>query len=127
MKTVFINIILLLTFISFGCTKDSEYKSISADRFAGEWTGTYFGDEAGSWTCNVDSAGIVNGTTNGPYGSFVLIGKVTGSGSFTATAGDVTNGASFKGNMKSNGMVDGTWENKYYQLKGKFTGKRTGD
>ncbi len=114
--------------IVFGCSKDTN-ESIKHNifNFTGDWVGSYTGDESGSWDCKVDSSGIVRGTVIGLYGASQLLGEVTDDGSFIATAGSVEGGATFKGNMKINGTVNGTWENKYYQLKGKFTGKRAGD
>ena len=93
-------------------------------QFVGYWSGTYSGDERGTWSCTVDTSGVVSGTTFAPDGDYDLVGTVTTEGSMTATAGNVATGASFDGQMTPAGTVDGTWDNPWYRMDGTFTGNR---
>ena len=113
-----------------GCENDDNSGSGSEDpdagvtQFAGNWSGTYTGEENGTWSCTADSSGAIHGSTSGPYGNFSLVGSVTSDGNFAATAGDVTTGASFTGQMSTTGAMNGTWHNPSYGLRGTFTGTR---
>lgn len=96
----------------------------SIAQFVGTWSGSYAGDESGTWSCTVDAAGTVSGVTHGPEGDYTLSGTVTHQGDMTATAGDVTTGATFEGQMKTGGTVHGTWVNPWYRMDGTFMGNR---
>lgn len=106
-----------------GGDDNAEATGDGAAQFAGSWSGTYGGEENGTWSCSVDAAGSIRGTTQGPEGSFTLVGTVSGGGDFAATAGDVTTGASFSGRMTTT-TVSGTWRNPYYDLQGTFAGNK---
>jgi hypothetical protein len=96
----------------------------SIAQFAGTWSGSYAGDETGTWNCTITPSGTVSGVTHTPEGDYTLSGTVTREGDMTATAGDVTTGATFEGQMKTGGTVHGTWVNPWYRMDGTFTGNR---
>ena len=93
--------------------------------FAGSWSGTYSGGDAGTWNATIDADGIVEGEafSNNLKQSLPLSGSIDNSGDFRATVGSATNGATFKGAFTQESS-SGTWENKAYEISGSWTGSK---
>ena len=98
---------ILLIFTS--CKKDQPVDNTAA-RFDGHWTGTFAGDDNGTWDAIIINSGIVNVTILENSITDSIHGSVTSSGSFYATSGNVTTGSIFSGTLTDN-TGSGTWYN----------------
>lgn len=91
----------------------TQRKKLSAERFAGDWAGTYKGDDHGYCTFNIVPMGQLTGScqSTGLGGSFALSGAIDASGnlSFILSAGGVST-PTFKGTLDSPGAMNGTWQ-----------------
>ena len=81
---------------------------------SGNWTGTYSGDDTGTWSVTIDTAGAITGTGNSQtYGAFNISGSVTSNGSANFTSGSASGAqvsASYAGNFDSGaGTASGSW------------------
>lgn len=102
-------ILVLVMILAFSCSSDDD--SVSND-FAGQWAGTYSGDDNGTWRVNVTSTGIVSGVTTKDNGvEFEVIGSVDNNGSLTAALGSTDSGSEFVGVLDREGNCSGTWTN----------------
>lgn len=120
-------LLVLLTFLSFSCSNDDDNNSTPNFQYQGTWSGTFTGTEDnGSWTANVNSSGVATGTATSTVFSntYQLNGTVSSQGVFVATVGTASTGATFNGNMTTNGSASGTWINTYADMNGNWTGSK---
>ncbi len=88
---------------------------------AGNYSGTYSGDGAGTWKAVVATNGAITGSANaGELGTLALSGKADPKG--LLVFGNASKGAQFSGTLYVDGSVDGTWALAMGQ--GKFIGLR---
>lgn len=119
-------IYLLLFLLGFGinsCSKNDDNSTKS--EFAGNWSGTYSGDETGTWIAVISQSGIITGTVKETSSSIQsgLNGSVSGDGAFTATVGTTTFGYEFTGQMNGK-SVSGTWSNSSSNHSGTWNGNK---
>jgi len=91
--------------------------------FAGQWEGTYTGDDSGIFSVNINNNGQINGdgySTNWSE-SFTLSGSVNSDGSFNA--GNTSVGATFTGTIIGNNLT-GNWQNSTTGESGTFVGQK---
>lgn len=113
-------LLICLTWLPYGPAQ-------AAFPYAGTYEGTFTGDDHGSWRVSIGNDGKITGSgfsaEDGPFG---IAGSVTTTGAFAAVAGDVTEGSTYKGTVKLNGTIAGTWTNTFWNERGTFTGRKTG-
>lgn len=95
-------------------------------RFAGRYQGTFSGDDDGDFDVDVDCEGDIDGVG---YSSsfdedFDVFGSVTASGDVTITGG-TSSVSTFRGTIRADGTVSGTWRNDFEHADGSFRGART--
>jgi len=91
--------------------------------FAGEYRGTFSGDDSGSWYITIDNGGAITGVSvSDTYGSNEISGSVPDSGQATISGGVDT--SEFLGNFNRRGDVTGIWRDSSDGFTGTFTGKR---
>ena len=100
----------------------------STNEFAGQYTGTFSGDDYGTFSIAVDSQGNISGTawSNKYQEQYSISGTISSSGQIYMVAGNVDTGATFRGSADSSGNVQGTWENPYDGDSGVFSGAKDG-
>jgi hypothetical protein len=93
--------------------------------FAGTYSGTFAGDDSGTFTVVVDPAGHITGSgVSREDGPFDIAGTVNSQGAVELVAGTATTGATFAGTISAAGEMSGTWENRFFGERGTFTGRR---
>ena len=112
-----------------GVTRGSTSVAVRTDTgleaFAGTYSGTFSGDDSGTWTVVVDSTGNLTGSgVSSASGNFLISGNVTRSGEVSFTAGTVTAGANFFGTISLSGEVSGNWASGPFGPSGTFSGRR---
>ena len=124
-KTVFKFLMMALVVVTItSCSNDSDSETQEVP-FAGEWSGTFSGDDSGPWNITVSSTGEVDGQvfSNNAQVSLEVTGNVDTSGEFRATAGSAENGATFTGTFTENSN-SGAWENAVINISGTWQGLR---
>ena len=94
-----------------------------ASAFAGQWEGTYTGDDSGIFSVTINNNGQINGngsSTNWEE-TFTLSGTVNSDGSFNA--GNTSTGATFTGTIIGNNLT-GNWNNPTTDESGTFVGQK---
>jgi hypothetical protein len=82
------------------------------DLLAGTYTGTFSGDNSGTWVGTLTRAGVLSGTaTSAEVVTFAGVVSTTGNGDtdFT-TSGGVSDGTKFFGKFNVDGTATGTWD-----------------
>ncbi|MFH2093238.1 MAG: putative metal-binding motif-containing protein [Pseudomonadota bacterium] len=95
------------------------------ERFSGLYNGSFSGDEWGSWSLTVNTAGDIFGKAQqASTGEWtVVVGTVSSDGSVGFTQGFTSSGATFQGTINdSTGAIQGSWEDSYYDQSGTFAG-----
>ena len=78
--------------------------------FEGTWSGTFSGNDSGTWLVLIDSDGKVSGTAHSNSSNdYAVEGIVTSNGELSATLGTTSSGGQFSGVLDDNGMGSGTW------------------
>lgn len=117
--------LLLLTFvfILFTCCGGDDDTTNSV--FQGEWSGTFSGDDNGTWTASINSNGDVSGTSYSTIfnDNYSLEGSVSSSGQFQATIGTTSGGAVFTGQFNGN-SGSGMWVNTGAMMSGSWSGNK---
>ncbi|MCP9766876.1 hypothetical protein EGI22_03080 [Lacihabitans sp. LS3-19] len=114
----------LLSFFLFSCEKDetTDYRALAA----GEWEGTFKGDDMGTWTMNIKSDGSLTGgllSTNVPGITFPGKGTVSVDGDILADIQVTSTTSSMTGKIDGNNM-SGTWSNAIYGIGGTWSGSK---
>jgi hypothetical protein len=105
--------------VTRGSTSVAVRTETDLQAFVGTYSGTFSGDDSGTWTVIVDSAGNLTGSgAASAAGNFQISGNVTRSGAISFTAGTVTAGASFSGTISISGEVTGNWANVIFSASG---------
>jgi hypothetical protein len=104
------------------------WKNGDNSEFAGQYTGTFSGDDYGTFSVTVDSQGNISGTawSNRYEEQYSISGTISSSGQIYMVAGNVDTGATFQGSADSSGNMQGTWEDPYYGNSGVFSGTKNG-
>ena len=118
--------LLLLTFVFIlftSCGGDDDNTTNSV--FQGEWSGTFSGDDNGTWTASINSNGAVDGAAYSTTFSdnYSLEGSVSSSGQFQATFGTSSVGGVFTGLLNGNSAI-GTWVNTGAMMNGSWSGSK---
>lgn len=94
--------------------------------FAGRYTGTYWGDDSGTFDVTADSNGNVFGSAFSDFAQagFLLEGTVDSTGALHLVSGTASIGAEFTGTVSGNGTVSGTWRSPPVGFSGSFAGSR---
>ena len=119
-------LLLILSLLIFACSSDdSSNNNYNSSPFEGDWSGTYSGGEAGTWTATVDSEGyaVASLLKNGDEESYSATGTFSSNGSVTLTTGTASTGATFTGQATSS-SVDGVWNNEGAELSGTWSGSK---
>ena len=94
--------------VTRGSTSVAVRTETGLEAFAGTYSGTFSGDDNGTWTAVVDSTGNVTGSgVSSAGGNFLVSGNVTRGGAISFTSGTVTAGANFSGTISLSGEVYG--------------------
>lgn len=122
MKSFFKLLILFLTLVNFSCSNDDDVQEIN---FAGNWAGTYAGDDSGTFAVTIGTDGKVTGDafSNNLHQSLPLNGQIDSSGELDAVLGSAQNGASFTGQFSATTAI-GTWNNPSFQGSGSWSGTK---
>lgn len=111
--------------VTRGSTSVAVRTETGLEAFAGTYTGTFSGDDSGTFTCVVDSAGHITGSgVSLQDGPFRGTGTVNSSGEVKFVAGSTTLGSTFSGTISAAGEISGTWENRFFGQTGTFSGRR---
>jgi hypothetical protein len=92
---------------------------------AGTYSGTFSGDDSGTFDVTLFTNGSVVGTgiSNLSGIIFSTFGQMSTDGTVTFASGGTSTGASFTGTLTTDGVVSGTWQNGAES--GTFSGSRT--
>lgn len=119
-------LLLTLAFTLFACSGGDDLNNSATNSvFQGEWSGTFSGDDNGTWTGTVDENGNIIGvaistTFNDTY---TASGTFSSDGNVSITVGSVDTGALFEGQATSN-TVTGTWVNSGAMMNGIWSGSK---
>lgn len=120
---------LILIFFSLliisSCSKDKEVTDIRI-LAEGNWSGTFEGDDSGTWTMTISSDGTLTGellSTNVPGVPFRGTGTVTANGDITADI-MVTSSTSKMVGTISESSSSGTWSNDLNPIFGTWQGSK---
>ncbi len=97
----------------------------SVSQYQGRYSGTFSGDDRGTWNITITA----NGDISGPATSTLYGNTVTCSGSVKESgqadfSGSGNSGVVFQGDIDSSGNIQGTWFSSYYNMRGTFRGSR---
>lgn len=99
----------------------SNFRQALLDLLAGNYSGTFRGDDRGTWTATIDNAGNLTGTVvSNSFGSDTAAGSIGSSGQ--ATMSGTVGSSVFSGSFTTNGSVSGTWADGIDS--GTFTGSK---
>lgn len=89
--------------------------AVDTSAFAGIYTGTFTGEDSGSWVFIIDSIGNLTGT---------VISDTTGTGTFTASVSSagVISGNGMTGTITADGSISGTWSGDTGAVGGTYSG-----
>ncbi len=102
--------------------------NVEANDFVGNYSGTFWGTDSGTWqiTVNEDGSATGSGYSSALRKHFTAVGKVDSQGRLYL--GSASTGASFSGQISCDGAVcevSGTWLNDHYDSEhGSFSGQR---
>lgn len=96
------------------------YLSVGND-IAGTYTGTFSGDDSGTFTITISENGSISGNARSASGETFSLSGTASDSTGTVTFGGITGEAAFKGTIQS-GAVSGTWSNTSTGESGSFTG-----
>ena len=105
-------IFLILAMFIMSCSSDDNNNK-NASEFAGNWTGTYIGqDDNGNFSVLIDEDGEALGTaTSTDYNEvYQVAGTVSNNGNITITFGTTSAGGEFSGQLSGN-SGSGVWRN----------------
>lgn len=90
---------------------------------AGDYRGTFSGDDTGSWVATIDANGNITGiSTSDTFGADTISGTLSSSGQ--AIISGTVGAAVFSGVFSRNGEADGSWQDNEDNTSGTFTGRR---
>ncbi len=110
-----------VSMILISCKKESEYKD-----YEGNWSGTYTGDDTGTWNVNIDDEGKVTGSAVSdslPFFTLTGEGEISKDGELNTTISNFGISIVFKGQAKDN-SISGTWSYVGQDFSGTWSGKK---
>lgn len=120
--------LLFITLFTFSCSEETPKTPENTDsKYKGDWSGTFQGDDDGTWQIAVDKDGKLSGSlfsqnvqTNYPIDS----GTISSTGVFNAYI--TINGVhiDFDGNANSEDSASGTWGNPALMITGTRSGSK---
>lgn len=121
-------LIFSLTLLTFSCNGSDDTtieEEVSLEIIAGSWSGTFEGDDSGTYTVVVNANGTVTGTafSNDLQQTLGLNGTMDNAGNFDAVAGSAANGATFTGKFRAT-TSSGTWNNPTFNESGTWQGTK---
>lgn len=118
-------LLVILSFSISSCSKNDDDNTTKSFEFAGTWSGSYTGDEAGTWTATISESGTLTGKVKETTSSIesTLNGTVTTDGALAATAGTTSQGYDFVGKLNGN-SGSGTWTNTSSNHSGNWSGNK---
>ena len=120
MKRLFSPVLIIFLFFAFSCKKDNPF-----EKYEGSWSGSYSGDETGSWSASIDDDGNVVGSATSdslPQLPLNLSGSITEDGVYYAQVAIFFNAPiTFQGQLSKNSAV-GSWRNDSSKLSGSWSG-----
>ena len=122
MKTTVFSI---LFFSLMACSGGDDDNYTNGSDYQGNWSGTFSGDDNGTWTATINSVGEVNGIALSTTFSdtYTLEGSVSASGQFQATFGTSSAGGLFTGQLNAT-SGSGTWVNEAAMMSGSWSGAK---
>ena len=125
-KILILSTITLLAFAIISCSKDdTEVEEELVFEYLGVWSGTYSGDDEGTWELDVNDSGKFIGTMSSdvlPVNS-EFDGTVDDSGRVNAVITNDLGSGSMQGQMKD-GQVTGSWNINIQNLGGVLQGSK---
>lgn len=128
MKTKLFLLLTAITLTFQACSSDDEDNDPIAEisPYAGTWSGTYDGDDDGTWTIEFSAKGLfVSGSSYSiavDLTALITSAKVTADGHMNAT---LDNGTAIDAQVTEEDSIDGTWVNASAgNIKGTMTGSR---
>ena len=120
-----IYLFLAVTIVACSGGGDDDTNNTTNSEFQGEWSGTFSGDDNGTWTAGISSNGDVSGTAYSTTfaDNYSLEGSVSSSGQFQATFGTSSVGGEFIGQLNGN-SGSGTWVNTGAMMNGSWSGSK---
>jgi len=121
----------LLLLISFFLACDYEPIQIienPINEFEGLWSGSFEGDDNGTWTFSIEDSGQVSGSLTSKDDNLIyaLSGSVNSFGRLELLINLNSNVGSFVGNL-NNGFLSGTFQNSDDNKEGVFSGRKSTD
>ncbi|UGS22930.1 hypothetical protein [Flavobacterium channae] len=118
-------VLILILIINFSCLNNDDSSSNINSNFVGNWSGTFNGDDTGTWDVNVSSNGTVSGTAYSITFSdnYQIQGSVNNNGELTATIGTSDVGGEFIGQLNGNN-ANGIWNNSEAEMNGNWIGTK---
>ncbi|NQX84851.1 MAG: hypothetical protein HRT67_02920 [Flavobacteriaceae bacterium] len=126
-KTIKFFTAILIVFFVLSCSSDDDNNSQSLSvEIVGNWSGTFSGEDTGTWNINVSESGEVTGTgfSTTFQENYIFEGSVNLDGQLNATVGTSSTGATFVGVLNTNGTGSGTWNNSDADLSGNWEGNK---
>lgn len=123
-------VVTLIAVFMLSCSNDNDSSTPQLTaiptQIVGNWSGTFSGDDNGSWSVNVSSTGVVSGSgvSTTFQDNYTFDGTVNSNGQLTATVGNADTGATFVGTLNVNGTCSGTWENQDLEMSGTWQGSK---
>lgn len=130
MKTLKLgSLVILLGLALIACKKDDEDNAGNTNTdnaYAGAWTGTFNGDDNGTWTAAIGTKGELNGSfVSGNTGTtYNVDGTVDANGKFSALIIVGMDTIDFVGQGSNGNTASGTWTNPGFGLNGTWTGNK---
>ncbi len=91
--------------------------------YAGNYTGTFSGDDSGTFDVTILASGMIAGSGTSSEGTFLVTGQLSTDGTLTFATGSTSTSATFSGKIDVSGALSGTWKNAGES--GTFSGNRT--
>ncbi len=114
-KKPFLLLLLFLPMVLPGCAAAPSQTPAAAapanDVFAGRYMGSYFGDDAGTLSLEIDERGsLLWEGTNKEHGSFLVRGSVIFTDNRWMLKGGTDDGMTFQGYLQGGETFSGDWE-----------------
>lgn len=126
-KKILIAFVLSAGFCAVSCSSDDNSPAANPyEKFQGTWTGTFSGDDQGTWTVTIDETGTATGTleSNTMTFPFDLEGQISENGEvnaeyfiFGVLVGTMTG-------IMNETTASGTWESPEQEMEGTWEGAK---
>ncbi|KJD36815.1 hypothetical protein PW52_04060 [Tamlana sedimentorum] len=118
-------LMLFLIVATLYCSSSDDSDEMNIDLMSGFWSGTFSGDDTGTFSVFVYANGTVTGTaySNSLKASLEIEGTIDEKGNLDAVLGSSDNGASFTGKF-AKVTSSGTWNNPNFNISGTWSGTK---